>query len=405
MLTNSLGSSFSAAFQFRCSLEGGIDPLDFSDHLDLDEHSLSSMKIDRDIFDDVFPEDGSDSQDDSSRDSFVATLRAPAERPSAIKSSYSLHTPSQADNSQQYDPMGSTSTHSGPASFTFNTETNKSQQYDPMGSTSTHSGPPSLMSGGAHPINPPRRRAATSQRSKSLTTPVPEYVQELQMPRRRKTVNSVPEYMQEFVARRAQGEGPAFGLDEFGNQDDHPMLDRIKRRKSLGEDSFLRNAEPTFGNEPFPADISIAVHEAQEKITRLRGLLGHDQQELMNDIVGGNNHPRANHQMAYRQPPAQSRNCPLRASEHGVPWAPSCPPHHFIQQAQQDNLQHVTMAKLQAAMERTNSTMKLLQDWDRAHGLPASHCQTMVNSSRSRKQLKEGVVLKKWNGSPLVNLM
>ena len=61
------------------------------------------------------------------------------------------------------------------------------------------------------------------------------------------------------------------------------------------------------------------------------------------------------------------------------------------------------MIKLQDAMERTKDTQKRLQEWDRANGLPKSHSQTMVNSSRSRKQLTDGVILKKWNGTPLID--
>ena len=61
------------------------------------------------------------------------------------------------------------------------------------------------------------------------------------------------------------------------------------------------------------------------------------------------------------------------------------------------------MVKLQTAMDRTADTQQQLQEWDRANGLPKSHSQTMVNSSRSRKQLTDGVILKKWNGAPLLN--
>lgn len=49
------------------------------------------------------------------------------------------------------------------------------------------------------------------------------------------------------------------------------------------------------------------------------------------------------------------------------------------------------MAKLQESMARTSSSMKQLQEWDRANGLPKSHSQTMTNSNRSRNQLSEGV--------------
>lgn len=45
------------------------------------------------------------------------------------------------------------------------------------------------------------------------------------------------------------------------------------------------------------------------------------------------------------------------------------------------------MEKLKASMSRTTTSMKQLQQWDRANGLPKSHSQTMVNSNKSRKQL------------------
>lgn len=63
----------------------------------------------------------------------------------------------------------------------------------------------------------------------------------------------------------------------------------------------------------------------------------------------------------------------------------------------------IIMKRLQALMERTQMSQKRLQKWDRKNGLPKSHSQTMVNSSRSRKQLQKGVILKKWNGDPLIS--
>ena len=60
------------------------------------------------------------------------------------------------------------------------------------------------------------------------------------------------------------------------------------------------------------------------------------------------------------------------------------------------------MERLKSLMERTQYSQNKLQQWDKKNGLPKSHSQTMVNSSRSRKQLQEGVVLKKWNGAPLI---
>ena len=53
------------------------------------------------------------------------------------------------------------------------------------------------------------------------------------------------------------------------------------------------------------------------------------------------------------------------------------------------------MAKLQESMARTSSSMKQLQEWDRANGLPKSHSQTMTNSNRSRNQLWEEVTIRR----------
>jgi len=62
----------------------------------------------------------------------------------------------------------------------------------------------------------------------------------------------------------------------------------------------------------------------------------------------------------------------------------------------------VIMSRLKGLMGRTQMSQKRLQRWDKKNGLPKSHSQTMVNSSRSRKQLQKGVILKKWNGDPLI---
>lgn len=62
------------------------------------------------------------------------------------------------------------------------------------------------------------------------------------------------------------------------------------------------------------------------------------------------------------------------------------------------------LQQLKLAMNKSKSTQQSLQEWDRKNGLPASHCQTMVNSSRSREQLRSGMVLQKWNGVPLLML-
>jgi len=64
----------------------------------------------------------------------------------------------------------------------------------------------------------------------------------------------------------------------------------------------------------------------------------------------------------------------------------------------------IMVKRLRVFMDRTQLSQKQLQSWDKQKGLPKSHSQTMVNSSRSRKQLQQGIVLKKWNGDPLISL-
>jgi hypothetical protein len=61
------------------------------------------------------------------------------------------------------------------------------------------------------------------------------------------------------------------------------------------------------------------------------------------------------------------------------------------------------MKRLQVLMEESRFTQQKLQLWDKANGLPKSHSQTMVNTSRSRKQLLDGVILPKWDGTPLIS--
>lgn len=61
------------------------------------------------------------------------------------------------------------------------------------------------------------------------------------------------------------------------------------------------------------------------------------------------------------------------------------------------------LEKLRDLMKSTEKTQRKLQQWDRDQGLPKSHSQTMVNTSRSRKQIQDGVILAKWDGSPLIS--
>lgn len=61
----------------------------------------------------------------------------------------------------------------------------------------------------------------------------------------------------------------------------------------------------------------------------------------------------------------------------------------------------IIMTRLNALMERTITSQKNLQKYDKQNGLPRSHAQTMVSTSRSRKQLQKGIVLNKRDGKPL----
>jgi hypothetical protein len=63
----------------------------------------------------------------------------------------------------------------------------------------------------------------------------------------------------------------------------------------------------------------------------------------------------------------------------------------------------VTMIHLKTMMLKSDETQLKLQEWDKLHGLPKSHSQTMVNTSRSRRQLREGIIIPKWDGTPLIN--
>jgi len=60
------------------------------------------------------------------------------------------------------------------------------------------------------------------------------------------------------------------------------------------------------------------------------------------------------------------------------------------------------MSRMNNLMLKSAVSQSALQEWDKLNGLPRSHCQTMVNTARSRTQLQKGVVLPKWNGKPLI---
>ena len=69
-----------------------------------------------------------------------------------------------------------------------------------------------------------------------------------------------------------------------------------------------------------------------------------------------------------------------------------------------DAVSLMIMARLDQLMKQSTLSQAALQEMDRLNGLPRSHCQTMVNTSRSRKQLQLGKILPKWNGEPLLDV-
>jgi hypothetical protein len=58
------------------------------------------------------------------------------------------------------------------------------------------------------------------------------------------------------------------------------------------------------------------------------------------------------------------------------------------------------LTTLNECMAKSEKTQEALQKWDKDNGLPRSHSCTMVKTSRSRRQLIEGRILPKWDGSP-----
>jgi hypothetical protein len=64
--------------------------------------------------------------------------------------------------------------------------------------------------------------------------------------------------------------------------------------------------------------------------------------------------------------------------------------------------QTTAIDRLKVAMEKSHQSQKLLQQWDKNIGLPCSHCATMMHTNRSRRQLQEERILRKWNGDPLI---
>ena len=60
--------------------------------------------------------------------------------------------------------------------------------------------------------------------------------------------------------------------------------------------------------------------------------------------------------------------------------------------------------RFNACLKKSTESGNALAEFDRQNGLPRSHCATMVNSSRSRKQLQCGLILPKWSGKPLLDI-
>ena len=61
-----------------------------------------------------------------------------------------------------------------------------------------------------------------------------------------------------------------------------------------------------------------------------------------------------------------------------------------------------SMDRLRALMAKSNESMKRLEEHDRRQGLRKCDAQNMMNTARSRKQILENRILKKWDGTPLI---
>ena len=76
----------------------------------------------------------------------------------------------------------------------------------------------------------------------------------------------------------------------------------------------------------------------------------------------------------------------------------------FTRHEKKDANFHILYQHFQDSMRESAKSQLQLQAYDHEmNGLPKSHSPTMVKSSRSRRQLQEGVVLPKWDGTPLID--
>jgi len=62
-----------------------------------------------------------------------------------------------------------------------------------------------------------------------------------------------------------------------------------------------------------------------------------------------------------------------------------------------------SIQNLKDFMTESGRSQFRLEEHDRANGLPKSHSQTMVKSAQSRRQLQNGRILCKWDGTPLIS--
>jgi hypothetical protein len=222
------------------------------------------------------------------------------------------------------------------------------------------------------------------------------------------------------------------GMDQFGNGLGNNLNQNNLNQSSHSLDHFLgfpsSYPSATTGNlsAKRASELDIAVQEAQEKINHLKQLLHLQSQNSNGAMVGGGGEQQQQQQSQQEEQPTgkswwaslQSElgtgiNLNDQAQDLGIPTkaAKKVTKKKSTKKKKPEELAGPTeiplpdkpdpeilkldplkiMAKLQESMARTSSSMKQLQEWDRANGLPKSHSQTMTNSNRSRNQLSEGV--------------
>jgi hypothetical protein len=220
------------------------------------------------------------------------------------------------------------------------------------------------------------------------------------------------------------------GMDQFGNGMGNNLNQNNLNQSSHSLDHFL-GFPPSYpsaktGNLPAKraSELDIAVQEAREKINHLKQLLHLHSQNSNGAMVGGGGAQQQKSQQE-KQPTGKSwwaslqselgtgLNLNDQAKDLDIPIkaAKKVTKKKSTKKKKPEELTGPTeiplpdkpdpeilkldprkiMAKLQESMARTSSSMKQLQEWDRANGLPKSHSQTMTNSNRSRNQLSEGV--------------